>query len=650
MGLGARGVSWGFGDGVVSHDAGLNSGVASLTWQDPYDGVHAMFAKGVFYKKIPLKPSEFSTFNNMFTYTGGNQSMYMNKSGFLVQSQTNIPMLEFTSQTVGTNFLLSSSAFGTSNWGKGFGNIMDNVAQAPDGTLTADKWVEDTTLAFHTLSQSTSFVSGRQYTYSIYAKAGERPAIQLILPSGAFTTQAFAFFDLTTGTLGSSQNVSATSITHVGYGWYRCSITQTATATATASVQNAIGFGPAGAANFYTGNGTAGIFIWGAQLELGGTPSVYADAPLNVAVPVYANSPPVCLGLVESTGKTNLVIQSSDFNTTWVNSGLAATPVVVDSAISPDGTQNADKLVEASGGTFHLVRQDIAVTANTVYTFSVWLKPVDRIFARVQYTETTESSGAFVDVNISNGTSSAVSAIGTASNAFSSVVSYPNGWYRVILSCIIDAASVTGRVQVLLAAGSGTVNYAGNGVSGFYIWGAQLEQHPTATNYIPTTTVSVARTSEFNSTVSTGLVDSAKGTAMFVGDFYNGAGRDQVRKHVVSMGTTLSSVLYALPAGGQVHTSAVNDGTTESGGGFNFTPTNFVQTKLGCIYGSGTMVSYYNGSNTNGAAAFDGVMNDGGTISFGVRSDNTGHVFGHVYSADYHNFKYPVATLSRITK
>lgn len=235
----------------------------------------------------------------------------------------------------------------------------------------------------------------------------------------------------------------------------------------------------------------------------GGNQSLYRGAN-GLLIPSVTNTPRIeydsggnLLGLLIEGARTNLCLQSEVIdNASWTKSGLAGTPVTANATAAPDGATTADKLVEPSGGTFHLVRQDITVSANTAYTFSVFLAAAGRGFARVQLSNSAEANGAYVDVNLTTGALGTATLFGTGSVQVASIAAYANGFYRVTLKCIIDAASTTARVQVLLASAIGTVNYAGDGSSGIYMWGAQLEAGSFPSSYIPTTTVGVARTAD----------------------------------------------------------------------------------------------------------------------------------------------------------
>ena len=148
-------------------------------------------------------------------------------------------------------------------------NFPANTIVAPDGTLTGDKLVENTENNSHGLQNvSAAILSATAYTFSIYAKAGERSVIQLVIGSFVFNN-LFANFNLSDGTVSSiSPSGITASITPVGNGWYRCVATST-------SISASAGYGPfwtvqnsptAGRLAAYQGDGYSGVYIWGAQL------------------------------------------------------------------------------------------------------------------------------------------------------------------------------------------------------------------------------------------------------------------------------------------------------------------------------------------------------------------------------------------------
>ena len=211
--------------------------------------------------------------------------------------------------------------------------------------------------------------------------------------------------------------------------------------------------------------------------------------------------------------RANLVLQSQTIdNASWTKSGLAATPVIANSDVAPDGTITADRIVEQSGGTFHLIRQDSSVVANTIHTMSFYLKPGGRAWAKLQLSNTLENNGASVFANLATGSISSLTTFGSGSFQSAAIEPAANGFYRVQLSCIIDSSSTTGRSQLLIASDSSTINYAGDGVSGLVVWGAQLEDALSATSYIVTTSSTAtgagARSRLMSAHIISGAADS----------------------------------------------------------------------------------------------------------------------------------------------
>lgn len=250
-----------------------------------------------------------------------------------------------------------------------------------------------------------------------------------------------------------------------------------------------------------------------------GTNQGYYRASNGLLVPSVNNVPRIeydasnnVQGLLEEITRANLLLRSHEFATSWI---VSLASVSSDAATGPDGTTSADKLVESGGGTFHLIRQDVSgLAANVRYTFSCFIKASGRGFCRFQLSNTAESSGAYVDVNLSTGATGTATAFGTGSAQSVTVSQFIDGWWRVELTCIVDAASTALRSQILLASALGTVNYSGDGSSGALLWGGQLELGGHATSCIPTTTVAVTRGSETFARTIGGEIAAGLGTIM----------------------------------------------------------------------------------------------------------------------------------------
>lgn len=60
-----------------------------------HDGIHLNFGTQRYYTKVAGAQASFAALTSLFTFTGGNQSMYMGPGGLLVASATNTPRIEY---------------------------------------------------------------------------------------------------------------------------------------------------------------------------------------------------------------------------------------------------------------------------------------------------------------------------------------------------------------------------------------------------------------------------------------------------------------------------------------------------------------------------------------------------------------------------
>ena len=224
------------------------------------------------------------------TFTRASSATYFDQLGVLQSAANNIPRFDYNPSTLAprgllieeqrTNLATYSQEPSDAAWNKTRASITADTVVAPDGTLTGDKLVEDATAnnTHRTSIAAVSVVSGSSYTWSIYLKAGERTFAYLALNNtsggNAFTTWPSFYVNLLTGEItDASATVTASSAVNVGNGWFRVSVSATATSTTT---QNpAILLATASGTNSYTGDGTSGIYIWGAQLEAGAFATSY---------------------------------------------------------------------------------------------------------------------------------------------------------------------------------------------------------------------------------------------------------------------------------------------------------------------------------------------------------------------------------------
>lgn len=237
-------------------------------------------------------------FSDIITFTRASGGGRFNAQGQYEWLPANTPRIDYdpvTGECLGllieeqrTNLLTYSSDFANAAWNKSRSTISADALTAPDGTVSADKIVEDTSASnTHLCSRTLAITSGNTYTLSVFAKIGERTSIALGMAASGFGVDQRVAFNLLSGAITTQAGAPAAKIEYQADGWVRCSITASATASVTTQVFiyliNAAGLVA------YTGDGTSGIYIWGAQLEAGSFPISYiptADAQVTRAADI----------------------------------------------------------------------------------------------------------------------------------------------------------------------------------------------------------------------------------------------------------------------------------------------------------------------------------------------------------------------------
>ena len=196
-------------------------------------------------------------------------------------------------------------------------------------------------------------------------------------------------------------------------------------------------------------------------------------------------------------GSTNLIIYSEQFdNATWSKTRASIISNTTET-IDPYGTNMADKLIEdATVNSTHVINPVTqTLPSNTIYTASCYIKAGTRSKGNIKLVIGTYliQVGATFDL-ISGTITSATQLLGSGStNMMSSIIAVANGWFRLSISALLDTVSTSFSMQLGLDNGISSV-YTGDGSSGLYIFGAQLEALPYSSSYIPTTSSAVTRT------------------------------------------------------------------------------------------------------------------------------------------------------------
>jgi hypothetical protein len=283
--------------------------------------------------------------------------------------------------------------------------------------------------------------------------------------------------------------------------------------------------------------------------------------------------------LVEPSG-SNLYQRSEDFtNAYWskVNSSVSG-----NQAVAPDGTSTAGKLIMNNGILPNTANQSgfnrAEVVTSSAYRFSMFAKSAEFTGFRVRENAV---EGSFLDINLSNG---AITNGSVAQFISPLAENYGNGWYRVSWT----SPTITNLNKYSIRVGS-----TGDGVSGIFVWGAQVETGSIATSYIPTTTAAVTRNADVInvSGAVSGCIGQTEGTVYAEVDLRNIADTKAIIQS--DDGTTDNRlILFVGTAPNRIQFLTVAAGANSVVSGSIATGIN----KIAASYFSGSVQLYLNGS------------------------------------------------------
>jgi len=422
------------------------------------------------------------------------------------------------------NLLEYSEDFSNGVWNPVNSGVTANTTTAPNGTTTADSLLETTATGEHRFWQRPALISGQDYTFTMYVKQNGRKRFQIKIFDST-SVQASALFDVSTGTIVATNGVS--TITSVGDGWYRCSIVATSPTTSIGYTVLDLctdSYSQSTAAESYTGDASKGVYVWGAQLNIGSTAKPYFPTTdrLNVPRLTYQNGGGGCPSLLLEKQSTNFAIYSQDL--TQSVSFLTGGSVTDNNTTSPDGTQNADKFTVNSASSGHTgFYESPNGTNGSPFTASIFLKAGTGRYFLFRAMTGTYATRYGITIDLQSGTILSTNTAGSPTGTASKIENFGNGWYRVSLTmnCIN-----TQIAYVWSASNSATpsldsnldYSYTGNGTDSYYIWGMTLEKSSYPTSYIPTTSASATRVADVCSkTGISSLIGQTQGTIFWDG-------------------------------------------------------------------------------------------------------------------------------------
>jgi hypothetical protein len=461
-------------------------------------------------------------------------------------------------EKVRTNLILYSEQFDNAAWFKGNTTVTANNTTAPNGTNTADKIDFAAVLDANiqpTITTATTI--GRQYTISFYARAD------------------VAINNVKLDSVGVDTDLAITT------SWQRFTRTVTATASTTAST-------------LVTRDAAAtSIYLWGFQFEesdvvtdyIPTTTAAVTVGPTNNVPRLDYSGGATCPSLLLEGQRSNLILQSEAFdNASWFKGN---TTVTANNTISPDGTNDADKINFAAVLDANI--QPTIITATTIgtqYTISFYAR-ADSSVNNVKL----DSVGVDTDLAITT------------------------SWQRFTRTVTATASTTTSTL----------VTRDGVATS-IYLWGFQFEAGSFGSSYIPTTTAAVTR-----------LIDTAlkTGISSLIGQtqgvlFWEGIVTEVT--DIVAINTGVVNGVYITKGTGNLFRCYVYNSSNVIS--LNDTIVRTTNTKIALAYKSGDSALFVNGVKVATSASsitFSGALseirlNDNSFFLFGTAPQSTNQI------------------------
>jgi hypothetical protein len=587
-------------------------------------------------KTLSLNFLAGTTLDSRVTFSRGTHATIVDATGKLTYAPNNL--------------FVRSEEFDNASWVKTSGIVIPtSETTAPNGTLTADKHIPNVGITMGggatetRVYQSPAVTIGINYVFSIYAKAAEYNEIELVTTA---TPTISVLFSLASGTVVSGTAGFIASITPAGNGWYRCSVFITAGATGTAqtrwSAEDSV---------VTVGDGTSGIYVWGAQFEqvtYQTSPSTYVQTVASAYYAPRFDFDPVTLapkGLLIEEQRVNLMVPSNGI-TGWTPSPAGCITATANATVSPDGTSNATKLATgdtASNG--HLWYKSFSGAVSTTYTGSVYLKAGEYTRAEVGF-ENNGFAGAlyYALFNLSNGTVVATSASTTAT-----ITNAGNGWYRCTVKATSDAdggAYVFAVAPKPASVTTVSANYTPASVGlGVFVYGLQVETGAFATSHLPTVASTVTRAADIATMSGTNFsswYNQSEGTIVVSADSVRTGVSPATRIFQFDNGTGANNIR----SGGQSTLQVVDASVTQANiGGVPLIPFDGTVFKFVSAWKANDFATATTGTvetDTSGTVPTVTQLSLGGGVSAGILN-------GHLRSIDYYPVRWADAQLPSLT-
>ena len=173
--------------------------------------------------------------------------------------------------------------------------------------------------------------------------------------------------------------------------------------------------------------------------------------------------------------RSNLLVQSNNFNTSWTKT---LSTVTSEEIAAPISGEMADSIIATATSGGHRVIQTPSTTGVGTFTMYIKQKELSRICVHFL------GAGKAAGFDCSDNTTFAATGIASYPTRYN-ISDFGNGWSKVEMYDV----GITTRVDIYIAnptSGGNNAVWTGDGTSKIYFSAAQLEQGSYATSYIPT--------------------------------------------------------------------------------------------------------------------------------------------------------------------
>lgn len=293
--------------------AGLGShNIGKPSWLPRNAKVYANFANSNYWYG-----NANTNFANTFTFTRASNGSYLDTNNVLRIANSDVARFDggyLLIEPSVINIYQSSEVLSDADWTKVRVTINTNAFTAPDNNLTADAVIPSTANNTHYFDAPTlSYTAGNTYTISVFAKANGYNRIRIALSSASFGAGKNADFNVNTGTVIGTTSGSTANIVSISNGWFRCSVTSTATSSSSTGQITYIVNDDANTS--FAGDGTSGVLLWGLQSSISAKMTSYMQTNTSASATREAD---VCTVSIP-VGVTNIIYTFDDDSTQTIS-------------------------------------------------------------------------------------------------------------------------------------------------------------------------------------------------------------------------------------------------------------------------------------------------------------------------------------------